>query len=175
MANPDRPRGLIPIRRMDGAPMVVARKEISSSNAAIGLYDPIHNASDGYAEVATATSQQIIGIAAEAKDANSGGTIAYHPAQGLVFIAQVDDATVNQQTDLNLNYSLTVGTRDSNTKQSTFEIDGSAQATTPTLPVRPIKVADVKYNAGGTNDLGANVVLECVFNETAFNGGATGV
>lgn len=171
MANADFPRGFIPVRYKDGRHLCVEYYDVASNNAAIGKFDIVERRADGFVHIAVAGSQQIIGIAAEAKTANSGGTIAIFPAPGLVMQAQVDDATVNAQTDLGLNYDF-VATAPVDGK-SQMEIDGSTQAVTATLPILIERVSDLQDEVG--NVLGANVLVDCVFNQCAFNAGGTGI
>lgn len=171
MANVDFPRGFIPVRYKDNRSLVVEYFDVSSTNAEIAVNDIVERRSDGFVHIAQAASTSVVGVAAQAKAANSGGTIAVVPAPGLVMLAQVDDATVNAQTDIGLNYDI-VATVPSGGK-SQMEIDGSTQATTATLPILIERVADVTSVAG--NALGANVLVECVFNQCAYNGGGTGI
>lgn len=172
MANVDNPRGFIPIRYKNGSPLRVEYFDVSSSNSAIGVNDIVERRSDGYVHIAQASSVSIVGVAAEAKSANAGGTIAVYPAPGLLMQAQSDDATITAQTDLGLNYNITA-TAPSGGK-SQMEIDGNTGATTATLPILVERVAEI-IDANRTNTLGANVLLECTFNQCAYNGGGTGV
>lgn len=172
MANPDFPRGAQPLRYQNGRRLACEYIKISSSNGQIDKDDILELRSDGFAHRAQATSTTIIGIAAEYKAANAGGKIAYYPAPGLVFLMQSDDASVAAQTNLQLNYDIIPGSA-STTKLSVMELDGSTGATTATLPLKALKLYE---NQGETvNAFGANAVLECVFNATAFNGGGNGV
>lgn len=172
MANVDNPCGFIPIRNKNGTPLRLEYFDVSSSNSAIGVNDIVERRADGFAHIGQATTVSALGIAAEAKAANAGGTIAVYPAPGLVMLAQVDDATVNAQTDIGLNYNI-LATAPSGGK-SLMEISGSSQATTATLPILIERVAEV-IEANRTNTLGANVLVECVFNQCAYNGGGTGI
>ena len=170
MANVNFPSGFEPVSSFDGDDLNLIYLDVSSTNSEIGLYDVVERRSDGFIHQVQAGSVSIVGVAAERKAANSGGVIAIHPAQGLIMRAQTDDATVDAQTDIGLNYDITVGVPNSVTQRSTMQIDASTQATTATLPINVLRVAPVANNA-----LGANVVLECVFNQTFINGGGTGV
>jgi hypothetical protein len=168
MANVDFPRGFQPIRRLDSGNFDLQSNLISSSNTAIGKYDLLELRSDGFTWPAQAGSVTIVGVAAEAVAANTGGSINYYPTDGgLVLRAQVDDATVDAQTDLGLNYDI-VATGPASTGISQMEIDGSTQATTATLPIKVLKVETVVTPTG--NVLGANVVVECIVNQSAYKG-----
>jgi len=171
MANVDFPRGAIVIRSKNGGPGGVEYFDLASTNTAIGVGDILERRADGFVWQAVASSRQIVGIAQEAKAANVGGTIAVHPANNVVFQMQVDDATVNAQTDIGLNYDFIAGAPVNG--RSVYEIDGSTQATTATLPILIERVSDVQSEEG--NALGANVLVDCVFNECAYRGGGTGI
>ena len=168
MANVDFPFGFEPIRYQNGRAMTCEYLPVSSTNSAIGFNDPLERGSDGYLTPATASSTTVVGIAAQSLAANTGGNVAYFPIEGLICKAQVDDASVDAQTDFDLTYGLTVGTPDSLTGRSTFEIDGSTGASSATLPVKLTKVWDSPNQYG--NALGANVVVECMFNNGPFKG-----
>lgn len=172
MANVDAPRGFIPIRYKDGRKFAVEYFDVLSTNDAIAVNDIVERRADGFAHIAQASSVSILGVAAESKAASSGGTIAVIPAPGLVMLAQCDEADVNAQTDIGLNYNI-VATAPSNGK-SQMEIDSSTQAATATLPILIERVAAIT-DWDRTNTLGANVLVECVFNACAYNGGGTGV
>src|SRR5574343_921175 len=170
MANVDFPRGAITIRRIDGGGVVAQYYDLSSVHDAIVIGDPVERRADGYVHQAVASSRQIVGIALESKSANAGGTLAVAPAATTVFQMQVDDATVNAQTDIGLNYDFIIGAPVNG--RSIAEIDGSTQAVTATLPILIERVSDVQTEEG--NALGANVLVDCVFNECAYRGGGTG-
>lgn len=172
MANVDYPRGFIPIRYKDGRKLSVEYFDISSTNAEIAKNDLVERRADGFIHIAQASSISIVGVAAERKAVNSGGTIAVYPAPGLVMHAQVDDATVNEQTDLGLNYNITATVPANGLSQ--MEIDGNTGNTTATLPIYIERVATI-VEQGRSNDLGANVLVECVINQSAYNGGGTGI
>lgn len=171
MANVDFPRGFIPIRYKDNRALAVEYFDLSPTNGEIATNDIVERRSDGYIYPAQAGSVSIIGVSASHYDANTGGQIAVHPAPGLVMQAQVDDATVNAQTDIGLNYDI-LATAPLNGK-SQMEIDGSTQATTATLPILIERVSNVISQDG--NVLGDHVLVDCVFNQCAYNGGGTGV
>jgi len=170
MANLDWARGFVPFRRLGGTCNTVNYYDLGASNPEIGLYDLVERDANGVLIRAQATSTTIVGVAAEYKVANSGGTLAVYDAPDQTYLAQVDDATVNAQTDLDLNYDINVGAVSNN--RSTMEIDGNTQAATATLPIKILRIADVQTEDG--NALGANVLVECIINQSILKAGAIG-
>lgn len=67
------------------------------------------------------------------------------------FIGQSDDATIAAQTDLGLNYSITVAAGNATYKRSGMEIDGSTGATTATLECKVLRLLPAVDNAFGAN------------------------
>ena len=171
MPNVDFPRGAVPIRYKDGRSLSVEYFDVSPTNAAIGLGDIVERRADGFVHIGVAGSQQVVGIAAQAVAANTGGVIAVVPPQGLVFQMQSNDATINAQTDIGLNYDFVVAAPINGLSQ--MEIDGATQAVTATLPILVERVSQIITPEG--NALGANVLLDCVFNQIAYQGGGTGI
>lgn len=160
MANTDFPSGFEPLKYENGGDLSVEEGTIAAANSAIGYFDPLEMHTDGYLQQAQASSTRIVGVAAEYKAANSGGTIKYYPADGLVMRAQVDDATVAAQADLDLTYDITVGSPSSTTHRSIMEIDGDSSHATD-KPISILRVAPAQDNVG--NALGLNVAVECKF------------
>lgn len=170
MANVDFPRGFEVIRN-GGA---IEYFDLAATHDAIGKNDLVELRSDGFAHRAQASSVTIVGVAQESKLANAGGQIAVQICtQQTVLRAQSDDATIDAQTDLNLNYDIVVGSPTS-LGFSVMEIDGSTGATTATLPIKVLRVEQIEQ-FDKTNTFGANVVVECKLNANAFNGGGAGV
>jgi len=158
MANVDFPRGFVPVRgRMDTEDL-----PISSTNGEIGLYDLIERRTDGFYHPAQATSITIVGVAAHHVDANTGGTVKVYTDPNLRFHAQMDEAEVDAQTDLDLNYNIVASAPNAVSGRSTMEIDSSTQAATATLPIKVLRVVDIITASG--NALGANVLVECIIN-----------
>jgi len=104
-------------------------------------------------------------VAAEYKAANSGGSIKYYPADGLVMRAQVDDATIAAQADMDLTYDFVVGAPNATTRRSIFEIDGDSSHATD-KPVSILRIAQAQDAVG--NSLGANVALEVKITPTCI-------
>lgn len=150
--------------------MVVEYADLSATNSAIGLYGLVERRADGFLDRVQATTLTLVGVAAAQYAANAGGTIAYYPIENLVMLAQVDDATVNAQTDFDLVYDIVTGAPNATTGRSIDEIDGSSQAATATLPIKILKVHAV---IGEANALGANVKVECIANQGVFKGAGT--
>ena len=172
MPNLDYPSGFEPKYRLGGGQLTTNPYDISASNSAIFRYDLVERAADGTIQVAGATSTTIVGVAARFVAANSGGTVPVYDAPDIVYEAQVQDATVNAQTDLDLNYSLVVTTGDTATGRSRHEIDGSTQAATSTLPIKILRVATEITEEG--NVLGEFVRVQCIINQGILKAGALG-
>lgn len=168
MANLDFPGGFEPVRRRDNTELVCEYAAIDPANVEIGKYDPLERNSDGYLQPCIGASVTWVGVSASHVAANTGGEIAYYPIEGLIMVAQVDDATVDDQTDFDLLYEFTVGPVDPLTGRSTYEIAGATQAADPTLPIKLLRVApEISQNG---NALGANVKVEVIANAGAFKG-----
>jgi hypothetical protein len=90
--------------------------------------------------------------------------VADHPDQE--FVIQSDDSTIDAQTDLGLNYDITVAAANTSYKRSGMELDGSTQATNSDLPLKALRI-DPKVN----NALGANVDVVVVINNHQLKGG----
>lgn len=163
MANVDFPRGFTPKYRISGGTISLLSGDLASTHDEIAKDDALERRSDGYIHRAQASSVTIIGVSAEYKAANTGGTIQFVPANDTVFEGQVDDSTVNAQTDLGQNYNI-VATAPDSQGRSQMEIDGDSQNTTATLPVQILRVSP-------GSELGANVLVEFVFNQHVLSGG----
>jgi hypothetical protein len=107
--------------------------------------------------VAASAGDALCGVAAEYAVVNGDLLVWDHPDQ--LFYCQADDATIDAQTDINLNYDILATAGSSAYKISRMEIDASTQATTATLP---IKVLGIEARSG--NALGANVSCVCKIN-----------
>lgn len=158
MANVDFPRGFIPARgKMD-----VEWFPLASDNPEIGLYDLVELRADGFYYPAQASSTTIVGSCAGRIAANSGGKVPVYSDPEMRYHAQADEGQIDAQTDLDLNYNITVGSPNSITGQSIMEIDSSTGAATATLPIKILRVVEIENQYG--NALGANVLLECIIN-----------
>lgn len=168
MSNRDTPMGFLPSYCWSGR-IVPKAYELAAANTIIGIGDLLVRTADGVVDRAAATAVQIVGVAAEAKDASSGGSILVWDNPFIVFRAQVDDATVNAQTDFNLNYDIVVA--DAVNGRSQMEIDGSEQAVTSTLPITLIGLYPDPRNS-----LGEHVDVLCIINNHVYKSlGTTGI
>lgn len=167
MANLDYPRGCILVKGDETADTYT----IAPTNTAIGVNDPLEMRSDGYVWQAQAGSTTIIGIAAEAKAASTGGSILVYDDPLIEFQMQVNDANVNVQTDLGLAYDIVIGAPVRGS--SIAEIDGTTGAVTATLPIKPLRVSQIITKNG--NVFGANVLLDCKFNQHFNKAGSVGI
>jgi hypothetical protein len=172
MANTDFPSGFMPIYRKGGGCPVSTDYDLSPTNSAIGLYDLLERRADGYLDQAQVGSTTIVGIAAQSVDANTGGQIPVYDVDDHIMVAQVDDASVDQQTDFDLNYNIVVGAPNSVTGRSIMEIDGSSGAANVDLPIKLMRVAQAQDATG--NVLGEFVKVECYINRGIFKSGALG-
>lgn len=94
-----------------------------------------------------AASESAIGVAMNY--AAASGKVLVCDSTEQKFKIQADDATVDAQTDIGLNYDIVVGTADTTYKRSGMQMDASTQATTATLPLRLIAVEKSIDNALG--------------------------
>ncbi len=151
MANTDAPNGFLPyINPGDGCggQAKIGYFPLAAANSAIGVGTPVTLVSGGPANIA-GTTDALVGIAAEAKAANSGGKIAVwcDPAQW--FVAQTDNGTGDLTAAANLGKNCTfVGTGVSNGR-STAEIDENSGDSTATLLFKTIRLSDEAGNAHG--------------------------
>lgn len=104
-----------------------------------------------------------------ATDASMGVALTYAAADGATvlvadhpdqeFVMQVDDATVDALTDMNLNYDLAIGSANATYKRSGIEIDGDTGSTDADPPIKILRALPAVDNA-----LGANVKVICKIN-----------
>jgi len=166
MANQNWPNGFIPSEDEQ----CTREHEISATNAEIAYGDLVERHTDGYVRPAVASSVRIIGVAAEHKAANSGGTIKVYDDPETVFVAQMDDSSFSAQADLQYNYDIVVTTPDS-AGRSRMQIDASTKALTATLPIKVRGLVPIT-NAYG-NTLGAYARVYCLINNHIYK--STGV
>lgn len=169
-ANKDWPHGFRPVE----GKMRIREYTLAAANSIIGFGDLIVRTNAGLVDRGAADAVQIVGVAMQARAANAGAVattasilISDHP--DTIYEAQVDDDTVDAQTDLFLNYNITVA--DASGGISQMEIDGNTQNTTATLPIRTIGLFRDPKNA-----LGAQVRLLCQINNHVYGSlGTTGI
>ncbi len=100
-----------------------------------------------------AASNALLGVALNDAAAAGEVLVADHPDQQ--FMVQADDATIDAQTDIGLNYNIVVAAANTTYKRSGMELDGDTGADTATLPLKLVRIV-----AAPDNELGANV--KCV-------------
>lgn len=102
----------------------------------------------GTIERAAATNA-VVGVAMSNAAAGEKCLVADHPEQQ--FVLQSDDATVDAQTDIGLNYDIVVGTASTTYKRSGMELDGDSGDVTNTRILRLLAVEPAVDNALGAN------------------------
>jgi len=170
MANMNFPMGFVPIRYQSGKGLSCEEGNIAATNSAIFVHDLIERRSDGLEHVAQATSTTLIGVAAEYKAANAGGTILYYPIEGLIMKAQMSLAEA-AVTDLDLVYDIDVTTGDIITKHSKHTILSGSGAATATLPIKILKIWESKNK--DTNVQGSYMKVLCMANQGWTKGAGT--
>ena len=94
-----------------------------------------------------AAGNACIGVALAYAGAAGEVLVADHPDQE--FIMQVDDDTVDAQTDFGLNYNIVVASANTTYRRSGIEIDGNTGDTTATLPIKVLRLLPAVDNALG--------------------------
>lgn len=172
MANSDAPNGFKPYNgpsSPSGNP-VISDLPLLATNTAIGIGTPVAYLGSGV-EIA-GTTDQLVGIAAEAKAASAGGTIKVYSDPQQLFVAQLDDGTGTLTAALDMGKNTTfVGTGVTN-GLSTAELDESAGQTTATLLFKCIKLSD-DYGRRSKNAAGEFARVVCKINNH-FLGSHTG-
>lgn len=140
MANRDQVVGLSP----HGRPLR-QREYIAASVIYPG--DPVKLKNDGKVEIAAA-SNALCGVAASYASGDGVKVNVYDDPDQL-FEIQADDASIDAQTDLNLNYNIVVGSPNTVYKRSGVELDGNTGATDSTLPLKLLSVSKRVDNALG--------------------------
>ena len=157
MPNVSRPEGFRPHGEV---------KRLSKYIAAGAIYpgDLVSQEAGGRVAAASATSALIGAAAGYAAAAGDVIMVYDHPEQMLV--AQADDATIDAQTDLGLNYDIVAAAADTSYRVSRMQIDASTQATTATLPIKALRLDEKPDNA-----LGSVVKVVCKINNHQLAGG----
>lgn len=115
-----------------------------------------------------AAGDAIVGAALENAAAGDSCLVADHPDQQ--FVANVDGAAIDAQTDFGLNASVIVGTANTTYKRSAMQVDDSTLAVTSTLALRVERLA-----AAPDNSLGANCKVVVSINNHQRANARTGV
>jgi hypothetical protein len=114
-----------------------------------------------------AASDALLGVALNYAATGADVLVADHPDQ--LFMIQADDSTIDAQTDIGLNYDITVASANTTYKRSGMELDASTQATLATLPLKLMKIVAAPNNALGDH-------TKCVVRiNNHQNAGGTGV
>lgn len=157
MANADRPSGA----ECWGE---VLRAQRYVADEAIYPGDFVNLNSSGKVEPADA-SEALLGVAlGYASTDGDSVMIADHPDQ--MFRIQADDADIDAQTDMGLNYNIVATAGDSTYKLSRMELDSDSAATTASLP---LKLLD--WDRRPDNALGAQVDCIVKINNHELAGG----
>jgi hypothetical protein len=132
--------------------------------------DLVKFASDGSVVVVTAGATGCLGAAMNYAIAGDTVNVADDITQQ--FISQADDATIDAQTDMNLNYNIVAGSPSTKYRRSGMQIDASTQATDSNLPIKVLRLLPQEGNA-----LGANCKVVCTINNHQLKTdlGSTGV
>lgn len=157
MSNANQPVGFEP------AGECLRIREYTADTNAIYAGDCVSLNSNGTVD-RSAASSALVGVAMSYSAASGKVLVADHPDQE--FKAQADDATIDAQTDMNLNYDIVVGSPDTSYKRSGMQIDASTQATTATLPIKVLRLDPTVNNA-----LGDKAKVICKINNHQLNSG----
>lgn len=148
MANKDQPKGFEPYGKLLRAQSYLAGGTIYQG-------DLVKQGGSGDVIAGTAGAAAI-GVALNYAVSGGQVLVADHPDQ--MFVGQADDATIDAQTDLGLNYSIVAGSPNTTFRTSGMEIDGDTQHTN-VLELKVIGILPAVDNA-----LGANVKCVCKIN-----------
>lgn len=152
MANNNSPNGFQPYLNPfnSGGTAKKVYLPLLATNAVIGIGDPVTIAAGGVDRAAA--SAALCGIAAEAKAASSGGSIAVWGDPDQLFVAQTDDGTgdTTDATGLRKNVNFVAGTPSNG--RSIAEIDENSGTTTATLPFKIIALSNEFSGASGAQN-----------------------
>lgn len=164
MANVDRPSGFKPFGPILRVRPYRANEALKEGDAVNRVAGSTNSSGRSSVEAADA-SEALIGVVAH-KCASGDMVLVYdHPDQE--FVVQADDADINQDSDIGLNYDLLATA--SSTDWSAHELDSSTGATSATLPLKLLRILPAVDNA-----LGAQVKCVVKINNHQLAGG-TGV
>ena len=108
--------------------------------------DFVKKNANGTIERAAATNA-LLGVALSDAAAGQDCLVADNPEQQ--FRIQADDASVDAQTDIGLNYDIVVGTANTTYKRSAMQLDASTGATGATLQLRLLRIESAPDNELG--------------------------
>jgi hypothetical protein len=140
MANKDQSRGFEPYGRL---------RKTGTYQAGGTVYpgDMLKLSSGGQVVQCAAGAAASIGVALSYATSGNDVLVADDPDQE--FVGQADDATIAAQTNINLNYNITVGTASTIFRRSAMEVDASTGATDSNLPVKVLRINPAVDNALG--------------------------
>jgi hypothetical protein len=170
MANPSIPNGLVPVRTLTGPYMGQsnAYSTAAGDSVLLGIGDPVKIAGTSqlvgditYADVArAATGDVIVGVVTSVVPATRDSTV-YRAASTLTIVNVCDDPTVLFEVqesaagtsftanDIGLNANFVVANASTTTGLSATTIDNSTEATTNTLDLKIVGLANKPNNAVG--------------------------
>lgn len=157
MANLDQPKGFEPKGE-------ALRENKYVAAGVIYPGDAVSLDSSGRAVAASATSALAGVCNSYASAAGASVNVWDHPDQQ--FYVQADEADIDAQTDIGLNYDLLATAGSSAYKMSRMELDSSTGATTATLPLKLLGIDERPNNA-----LGAQVDCIVKINNHQLAGG----
>jgi hypothetical protein len=155
MANKDTLQGLAPYGKVIHAGSYVA-------GATIYPGDMVKMDNAGLLAVCAAGTASCVGVALNYAVAT--GTVLVSDNAEQEYIVQCDDGTVAAQTNMGLNYDITVGTASTLYKRSAMQLDASTGATDSNLPLRALRLAPAVDNAFGSK---ADVIVKLNNNQRA--------
>lgn len=159
MANKDRPRGFEP-----SGPLLRLGEYQAGGVTYPG--EMVYLDSSGQVTVGAATATSALLGVAQSLASSAGVSVMVADDPNQKFVVQVDDASVSQQTDINLNYTVLATGEDATYKISRMELDGSAGGTTAALS---LKILGIEKSVG--NSLGSTVDVIVTINNHQLGGG----
>ena len=172
MANANRPDGFKPYNNPFGGAgnPVVMEFPLHASNSEIGVGSPVRLVDDGVNLAAAAGTLGLLGIAAEYKAANAGGSIKVWADPNQLFVSQTDDGTGTMTAATCIGNNATfVGTGVTN-RRSTSELDETSGTTTSTLQFKVVDLSD-EYVGNARNAYGEFNRLVVKINNHQLGGG----
>lgn len=146
MANKNAPNGFNPYSTGQFGTPRLRSYNLISTNAVIGQGTMVAMVADG---VDAWTSGAFLGVAAENKAANSGGTILVWDDPQQLFVAQTDDGEGTATTAAALSLNITATANGVSGIYSTQELDESSAAVGATLPWKLMYLSAAPDNAYG--------------------------
>lgn len=142
MANKDQPQGLVPFGK-------VLSSKVYEAGSTVYPGDIVKMANDGQVDTCAAGAGVACGVALSYATVGNAVLVADSPDQK--FIVQADDGTVSAQTNIGLNYDITVSTADTLYRMSRIELDASSGVTNSNLLLRALALEGSIDNTFGVN------------------------